>query len=129
MVRRATPEARLRRDDLDPSAGGLRCFTRPSGHQGAQPTFRRSDAFRAAFERVADTPLTMAATDHMPDPDKALALREPFIHGPSPMGDGPSPMVDGSRSRQQGAIGPSPMATANAIEVDFSQPGERVVEI
>ena len=45
------------------------------------------------------------------------------------MGDGPSPMVDGSRSRQQGAIGPSPMATANAIEVDFSLPGERVVEV
>ena len=51
----------VRAIDLDPSAGGL--------HQGAQPSCCRSDA------------VYMAATDQMPAPNKALATREPSIHG------------------------------------------------
>jgi hypothetical protein len=68
---------RVRAIDLDPSAGGL--------HQGAQPPCCNSDAFGAVFGPVADTPLTMAATDQMPDPNKALAPREPSTHGSSTM--------------------------------------------
>jgi len=55
----------VRAIDLDPSAGGL--------HQGAQPSCCRPDA------------VYMAATDQLPDPNKALAPREPSIHGSSPM--------------------------------------------
>ena len=44
-------------------------------------------AFGAVFEPVADTRLTMAATDQTPDPNKALAPREPSIHGPSDNGN------------------------------------------
>ena len=78
----------VRAIDLDPSAGvrhlsrtdRVRCLT----HQGARQHERRNtDAFGAVFEPVADTRLTMAATDQMPDPNKALAPREPPIHGSS----------------------------------------------
>ena len=57
------PERReARAIDLDPSAGGL--------HQGArQHECRNSDA------------VYMAATDQTPDPNKALAPREPSIQG------------------------------------------------
>ena len=60
---------RARAIDLDPSAGGL--------HQGAQPPCCRSDA------------VYMAATDQPPEPYRALAPREPSIHGPSTMASGP----------------------------------------
>jgi hypothetical protein len=57
----------VRAIDLDPGAGGF--------HQGAQPSCCNSDA------------VYMAATGHMPDPNKALAPREPSILGPRTMGE------------------------------------------
>ena len=70
---------RARAIDLDPSAGGL--------HQGAQPPCCRSDA------------VYMAATDQPPEPYRALAPREPSIHGPSDNGadDGGRPTSAGGR--------------------------------
>ena len=50
---------------MDPTAGGL--------HQGAQPK-------RCIFDAVH-----MAATDQVPNPNNALATREPSTHGPRTM--------------------------------------------
>ena len=60
----------VRAIDLDPSAGGL--------HQGARQHERRNtDAAH------------MAATDQMPDPNKALAPRGTSTHGPRPLANKP----------------------------------------
>ena len=79
------PERReARAIDLDPSAGGL--------HQGAQPPCCNSDAVH------------MAATDQMPDPNKALAPREPPTHGPSDI-------ANASTRNEAGARDPEMLST------------------
>lgn len=98
-MRAVEPKVRLRRNDRDPSASGL--------HQGAQHSRCRSDAFGAVFEPVADTPLTMAATDQTHPPNNALAPREPPTHGPRDNGEGQPDLLAVPARDLAGARAPS----------------------